>query len=53
MESNIDPALSEAEAVWMFSDSDEDETGESDNGSVGHQQKVIWFGLQCVLTRCH
>ena len=35
MESNIDPALSEAEAVWMFSDSDEDETGESDNGSVG------------------
>ena len=35
LESNIDPALSEAEAVWMFSDSDEDETGESDNGSVG------------------
>ena len=35
VKSIIDPALSEAEAVWMFSDSDEDETGESDNGSVG------------------
>ena len=39
MERNIDPALSEAEAVWMLSDSDEDETGESDNGSVGEEKQ--------------